>query len=66
MINALKLGVINDSSASSRSPKLMSPSPSPLSTSGAPSLVISTSKKKMDQSGRKKYIRQVNGRRNDT
>lgn len=64
--NALKLGVIDGSPGSCSSPKSLSPSPSPSSASGAPSLVISTSGKKMDQSGRKKYVRQVTGRHNDT
>ena len=44
----------------------MSLSSCPSSASSAPSLVISTSRKKMDQSGRKKYIQQVIGRHNDT
>lgn len=42
-----------------------SPSPSP-SSSTAPALVLSNSGKRIDQSGRKKYVKQVTGRHNDT
>ncbi|XP_073019564.1 ankyrin repeat-containing protein ITN1 [Primulina eburnea] len=42
-----------------------SPSPSP-SSSTAPALVLSNSGKRIDQSGKKKYVKQVTGRHNDT
>ncbi|KAL1559420.1 Ankyrin repeat-containing protein itn1 [Salvia divinorum] len=42
-----------------------SPTPSP-SSSTAPSLVLSNSGKRIDQAGRKKYVKQVTGRHNDT
>ncbi|KAJ0657737.1 putative ankyrin repeat-containing domain, PGG domain, ankyrin repeat-containing domain superfamily [Helianthus annuus] len=42
-----------------------SPSPSPSSTT-APALVLSNSGKRMDQAGKKKYVKQVTGRHNDT
>lgn len=45
-----------------------SPSPSPSSTgpSAAPALVLSNSGKRIDQAGKKKYVKQVTGRHNDT
>ncbi|BAT96361.1 hypothetical protein LR48_Vigan02g034800 [Vigna angularis] len=43
----------------------ISPSPSP-SSSTAPALVLSNSGKRIDQTGRKKYVKQVTGRHNDT
>ncbi|KAI4373022.1 hypothetical protein MLD38_011192 [Melastoma candidum] len=44
-----------------------SPSPSPSSTSSnAPALVLSNSGKRIDQAGKKKYVKQVTGRHNDT
>lgn len=42
-----------------------SPSPSPSSTS-APALVLTNSGKRIDQAGKKKYVKQVTGRHNDT
>ncbi|KAL0388165.1 UNVERIFIED_CONTAM: Ankyrin repeat-containing protein ITN1 [Sesamum radiatum] len=42
-----------------------SPSPSP-SASTAPALVLSNSGKRIDQAGKKKYVKQVTGRHNDT
>ncbi|KAG2380259.1 Ankyrin repeat-containing protein [Vigna angularis] len=42
-----------------------SPSSSP-SSSTAPALVLSNSGKRIDQTGRKKYVKQVTGRHNDT
>ncbi|CAI9273509.1 unnamed protein product [Lactuca saligna] len=42
-----------------------SPSPSP-SSATAPALVLSNSGKRMDQAGKKKYVKQVTGRHNDT
>ncbi|MQM06833.1 hypothetical protein Taro_039668 [Colocasia esculenta] len=45
---------------------LPSPSPSPTSASTAPALVLSNSGKRMDQAGKKKYVKQVTGRHNDT
>ncbi|KAJ8759861.1 hypothetical protein K2173_009962 [Erythroxylum novogranatense] len=44
----------------------LSPAPSPSSTSTAPALVLSNSGKRIDQAGRKKYVKQVTGRHNDT
>ncbi|GMH13341.1 hypothetical protein Nepgr_015182 [Nepenthes gracilis] len=44
---------------------LPSPLPSPSSTS-AQTLVLSNSGKRMDQAGKKKYVKQVTGRHNDT
>ncbi|XP_057981788.1 ankyrin repeat-containing protein ITN1 [Malania oleifera] len=43
-----------------------SPSPSPSSTATPPALVLSNSGKRIDQAGRKKYVKQVTGRHNDT
>ncbi|GAB4854870.1 Ankyrin repeat-containing protein itn1 [Ancistrocladus abbreviatus] len=46
---------------------LPSPSPSPSPTSAsAPALVLSNSGKRIDQAGKKKYVKQVTGRHNDT
>ncbi|KAJ0979419.1 hypothetical protein J5N97_014893 [Dioscorea zingiberensis] len=42
---------------------LPSPAPSP---TAAPALVLSNSGKRMDQAGKKKYVKQVTGRHNDT
>ncbi|KAF5729559.1 ankyrin repeat-containing protein [Tripterygium wilfordii] len=42
-----------------------SPTPSP-STPNAPALVLSNSAKRIDQAGKKKYVKQVTGRHNDT
>ncbi|XAR56137.1 hypothetical protein NMG60_11036490 [Bertholletia excelsa] len=42
-----------------------SPSPSP-SSATAPALVLSNSGKRIDQTGKKKYVKQVTGRHNDT
>ncbi|XP_059666179.1 ankyrin repeat-containing protein ITN1 [Cornus florida] len=42
-----------------------SPTPSP-SSATAPALVLSNSGKRMDQAGKKKYVKQVTGRHNDT
>ncbi|KAK1409511.1 hypothetical protein QVD17_36037 [Tagetes erecta] len=42
-----------------------SPSPSP-SSATAPALVLSNSGKRMDQAGKKKYVKQVTGKHNDT
>ncbi|WCJ19466.1 Ankyrin repeat family protein [Euphorbia peplus] len=43
-----------------------SPTPSPSSTVSAPALVLSNSGKRIDQAGKKKYVKQVTGRHNDT
>uniref|UniRef100_A0A2P2JKD0 Ankyrin repeat-containing protein At3g12360 n=1 Tax=Rhizophora mucronata TaxID=61149 RepID=A0A2P2JKD0_RHIMU len=43
-----------------------SPTPSPSSASTAPALVLSNSGKRIDQAGKKKYVKQVTGRHNDT
>ncbi|KAL8159808.1 hypothetical protein V2J09_001345 [Rumex salicifolius] len=42
-----------------------SPSPSPTSTSG-PALVLSNSGKRINQAGKKKYVKKVSGRHNDS
>ncbi|RAL51225.1 unnamed protein product [Cuscuta campestris] len=42
------------------------PSPSPSPSSTAPALVLSNSGKRIDQAGKKKYVKQVTGRHNDT
>ncbi|KAH0670300.1 hypothetical protein KY290_025732 [Solanum tuberosum] len=42
-----------------------SPTPSP-SSATAPALVLSNSGKRIDQAGKKKYVKQVTGRHNDT
>lgn len=42
-----------------------SPAPSP-SSATAPALVLSNSGKRIDQAGKKKYVKQVTGRHNDT
>ncbi|KAL3523756.1 hypothetical protein ACH5RR_016590 [Cinchona calisaya] len=45
----------------------LSPSPSPSPSSAtAPALVLSNSGKRIDQAGKKKYVKQVTGRHNDT
>ncbi|GAA0146591.1 phosphatase modulator [Lithospermum erythrorhizon] len=43
----------------------LSPTPSP-SSATAPALVLSNSGKRIDQAGKKKYVKQVTGRHNDT
>ncbi|XP_038679983.1 ankyrin repeat-containing protein ITN1-like isoform X2 [Tripterygium wilfordii] len=43
----------------------LSPTPSP-STPTAPALVLSNSGKRIDQAGKKRYLKQVTGRHNDT
>ncbi|KAF8397564.1 hypothetical protein HHK36_016484 [Tetracentron sinense] len=45
---------------------LNDPSPSPSPSSTAPALVLSNSGKRIDQAGKKKYVKQVTGRHNDT
>ena len=53
--------------SSNRNPMAeLSPTPSPSSTSTAPALVLSNSGKRIDQAGKKKYVKQVTGRHNDT
>ncbi|XP_058182404.1 ankyrin repeat-containing protein ITN1-like [Rhododendron vialii] len=48
-------------------PNLNPPSPSPSPSSAtAPALVLSNSGKRIDQAGKKKYVKQVTGRHNDT
>uniref|UniRef100_A0A7N0TKX4 PGG domain-containing protein n=1 Tax=Kalanchoe fedtschenkoi TaxID=63787 RepID=A0A7N0TKX4_KALFE len=44
----------------------ISPAPSPSSMSAAPALVLSNSGKRIDQTVKKKYVKQVTGRLNDT
>lgn len=54
-------------SGSSNRLESSSPSPSPTAAAAAaPVLVLSNSGKRMDQAGRKKYVKQVTGRHNDT
>ncbi|KAM0845341.1 hypothetical protein ACQ4PT_056438 [Festuca glaucescens] len=50
----------------SGSSKRMDHSPSPSPKAAPPVLVLSNSGKGMDQAGRKKYVKQVTGRHNDT
>lgn len=45
---------------------LAEPSPTPSPSSTAPALVLSNSGKRIDQAGKKKYVKQVTGRHNDT
>ncbi|KAK2633792.1 hypothetical protein Ddye_028584 [Dipteronia dyeriana] len=77
MASSIDQGVENDlerglmSPQSSQNPlfepsPLPSPSPSPSSTASAPALVLSNSGKRIDQAGKKKYVKQVTGRHNDT
>lgn len=60
----LELGLISPTSSQITSTEL-SPSPSP-SSATAPALVLSNSGKRIDQAGKKKYVKQVTGRHNDT
>ncbi|KAI3942198.1 hypothetical protein MKW98_003797 [Papaver atlanticum] len=67
--NTEKLGELNLSRLSSITilPSLStSPTPSPSSTASTPALVLSNSGKRFDQSFKKKYVKQVTGRHNDT
>lgn len=52
-------------SGNQTSPSEPSPAPTP-SSATAPALVLSNSGKRMDQAGKKKYVKQVTGRHNDT
>ncbi|KAL0857702.1 hypothetical protein Bca101_062856 [Brassica carinata] len=61
-----KGGIILQSSLSQNSMLDPSPTPSPSATATAPALVLSNSGKRMDQAGKKKYVKQVTGRHNDT
>ncbi|KAI3992384.1 hypothetical protein MKX01_009250 [Papaver californicum] len=67
--NTEKLGGLNLGRLSSITilPSLStSPTPSPSSTASTPALVLSNSGKRFDQSFKKKYVKQVTGRHNDT
>ncbi|KAI3889536.1 hypothetical protein MKX03_032232 [Papaver bracteatum] len=67
--NSEKLGELKLSRLSSITilPSLStSPTPSPSSTASTPALVLSNSGKRFDQSFKKKYVKQVTGRHNDT
>ncbi|RZC82121.1 hypothetical protein C5167_044907 [Papaver somniferum] len=67
--NTEKIGELNLSRLSSITnlPSLStSPTPSPSSTASTPALVLSNSGKRFDQSFKKKYVKQVTGRHNDT
>lgn len=44
----------------------LTPSPSPTASASAPALVLSNSGKRIDQAGKKKYVKQVTGKHNDT
>ncbi|KAL9226078.1 hypothetical protein vseg_001929 [Gypsophila vaccaria] len=59
----LEMGPI--SPPTSQAPMEPSPSPSPTAAS-MPALVFSNSGKRIDQAGKKKYVKQVTGRHNDT
>uniref|UniRef100_A0A1J3G0U5 Ankyrin repeat-containing protein n=1 Tax=Noccaea caerulescens TaxID=107243 RepID=A0A1J3G0U5_NOCCA len=61
-----KGGMIVQSSENQNPMTDPSPTPSPSATATAPALVLSNSGKKMDQAGKKKYVKQVTGRHNDT
>ncbi|KAF8045587.1 hypothetical protein N665_4669s0001 [Sinapis alba] len=61
-----KGGMILQSSETQNHMTDPSPTPSPSATATAPALVLSNSGKRMDQSGKKKYVKQVTGRHNDT
>ncbi|KAI3966285.1 hypothetical protein MKX01_027453 [Papaver californicum] len=63
--NTEKLGGLNLSRLSSITIQT-SPTPSPSSTASTPALVLSNSGKRFDQSFKKKYVKQVTGRHNDT
>ncbi|XP_022990290.1 ankyrin repeat-containing protein ITN1-like [Cucurbita maxima] len=64
-IGDLEKGML--SLSSNRNPLAeLSPTPSPSSTATAPALVLSNSGKRIDQAGKKKYVKQVTGRHNDT
>ncbi|KAL9828451.1 Ankyrin repeat-containing protein ITN1 [Arabidopsis thaliana] len=62
-----KGGMILLQSSENQNPMIdPSPTPSPSATATAPALVLSNSGKRMDQAGKKKYVKQVTGRHNDT
>ncbi|CAA2978649.1 ankyrin repeat-containing ITN1-like [Olea europaea subsp. europaea] len=60
----LEKGLIS-ATGSQNSPSEPSPAPSP-SAATPPALVLSNSGKRIDQAGRKKYVKKVTGRHNDT
>lgn len=64
----LELGPIALTTPKSSQSSSALPSPSPSPTAAGPALVLSGSGKRMDQaaSGKKKYVKQVTGRHNDT
>ncbi|XP_039136301.1 ankyrin repeat-containing protein ITN1-like [Dioscorea cayenensis subsp. rotundata] len=64
-VRDLEMGLTTPSPSTSATSSLPSPSPAPSPTT-APALVLSNSGKRMDQSGKKKYVKQVTGRHNDT
>lgn len=59
-------GMDRSSGPSGGGSSLPSPSPSPTAASTAPALVLSNSGRKIEQSAKKKYVKQVTGRHNDT
>ncbi|XP_039128358.1 ankyrin repeat-containing protein ITN1-like isoform X2 [Dioscorea cayenensis subsp. rotundata] len=59
----LEIGQASQSPSVAGVSPLPSPGPSP---TAAPALVLSNSGKRMDQAGKKKYVKQVTGRHNDT
>ncbi|GAV77266.1 Ank_2 domain-containing protein/Ank_3 domain-containing protein/Ank_4 domain-containing protein/PGG domain-containing protein [Cephalotus follicularis] len=62
----IEKGLIMTLQSSSQNPLTLSSTPSPSSTTTAPALVLSNSGKRIDQAGKKKYVKQVTGRHNDT
>ncbi|GMY08657.1 ankyrin repeat-containing protein ITN1-like isoform X2 [Fagus crenata] len=72
VVRDLEKGLMTPTSSSQRplaepsTPSTPSPSPSPSATATAPALVLSNSGKRIDQAGKKKYVKQVTGRHNDT
>ncbi|CAN1257772.1 Ankyrin repeat-containing protein ITN1 [Linum perenne] len=62
----MEKGLLTPKSSQNSLAAELSPAPSPSSTSTAPALVLSNSGKRMDQAGKKKYVKQVTGRHNDT
>ncbi|KAJ0978449.1 hypothetical protein J5N97_013923 [Dioscorea zingiberensis] len=63
-VRDLEMGLQTPSPSTTAS-SLPSPSPAPSPTT-APALVLSNSGKRIDQAGKKKYVKQVTGRHNDT
>ncbi|KAK3023289.1 hypothetical protein RJ639_043639 [Escallonia herrerae] len=66
-VTDLEKGLMTSPTSQSTLTEPPSPSPSPSPSSAtAPALVLSNSGKRIDQAGKKKYVKQVTGRHNDT